>query len=66
VATHVPKCYSVSMRMLGMDMRAGNCANETGVYGTEFKFQVLIHSVKQETYLCVSTSSFILDFMAAG
>ena len=62
----MPKCYSVSVRMLGMDMHAGNCATETGVYEAEFKFQVLIHSIKQETYLCVSTSSFILDFMAAG
>ena len=54
------------MWMLGMDLCAGNYATEIGVYETEFKFQVIIPSIKQETYLCVPTSSFIRDFMAAG
>jgi len=64
--THMPKCYSVSIWMLGVDLRAGNYATEIGVYETEFKFQVLISCMKRETCLCVSSSSFILDFMTAG
>lgn len=66
VATHTCQSASVSMWMLGMDLRAGNYATEIGVYETEFKFQVLIPCIKQESYLCMSSPSFILDFMAGG
>ena len=33
----MPKCYTVSMGMLGMDLHARNYATEIGVFETEFK-----------------------------
>ena len=66
MAAHTHRYYSVSLRELGLDLCAGNYTAEIGVYETEFKFQGLRPSIKQEIYLCMAASSFIIGVMAAG